>query len=77
MNDDGLSRKERGYQRMRASMHLGMGAFYLLAGGFLIYGKYFGAIEFSETVAYALGALMVIYGIFRVWRGVQGLRVKL
>jgi hypothetical protein len=74
MTNEGMSRKEKGYMRMRASMHLGMGVFYLVAGGFLVYAKYFGAIEVSEGLAYVLGSLMVVYGLFRVWRGIAGMR---
>lgn len=76
MSNEETNRRQKGYQRMRATMHLGMGTFYILAGSVLVYAKYFGAIAFSDALAYTLGSLMLVYGVFRIWRGWTDLRAK-
>lgn len=72
MNDN--RRTGRGYQQFRASLHLGMGIFYVVVGLLILYVKHFGAMELPTTFAYALGALMIVYGVFRIWRGVVDFR---
>ncbi|HRO41382.1 MAG TPA: hypothetical protein PL009_01015 [Flavipsychrobacter sp.] len=62
--------RNKGMQRFQASMHLGMGIVYLIFGVLVIYVRYFGAIELSAGVAYTLGGFMILYGLFRIWRGV-------
>jgi hypothetical protein len=51
-----------------------MGVVYLLFAGLVIYAKHFGTIGLSETVSYALGGLMALYGIFRLYRGIADIR---
>jgi uncharacterized membrane protein HdeD (DUF308 family) len=72
MNEDRQS--GRGYQQFRASLHLGMGIFYVIVGLLILYVKHFGAMELPTIFAYLLGALMIVYGIFRIWRGVVDFR---
>jgi hypothetical protein len=55
-------------------MHIAMGIFYLFLGCMVIYIKAFGAMELSGGFAYALGGLMLAYGIFRIYRGVADMR---
>ena len=73
-----MSTEERernaGLQRFQAIMHLGMGAFYVVIGVLVIYIRYFGAMELPAGLAYALGAMMILYGFFRIWRGISWLR---
>lgn len=76
MTNDTEDRKQKSYRRMRATLHLAMGVFYLLAGFLLVYAKHFGAIDFSAPLAYSLGVLMFLYGGFRVWRGWTDMRIK-
>jgi uncharacterized membrane protein HdeD (DUF308 family) len=68
--------KGRGLERFQATMHLGMGIFYILIGLLIVYVKYFGSMELPTTLAYVLGSLMIIYGIFRLWRGIVALKQK-
>jgi len=66
--------KRNAYERMQIPLHLGMGGIYIIFGTLVLYIKYFGSIELSAVLAYALGGLMIIYGIFRIWRGITLLR---
>jgi len=67
------SRKIQGFQSI---MHLTMGTFYLIIGGLILYVKAFGTMELSAGFAYALGGLMLVYGVFRLWRGFAGLKQR-
>jgi hypothetical protein len=51
-----------------------MGVIYLLLGSSVLYMKYFGAIELNAGVAYLLGGMMILYGFFRLWRGITQVR---
>lgn len=64
------------YERMKGTLHLTMGMFYLMAGSLVLYIKYFGAMELPAGVAYALGTMMLIYGMFRIWRGIVAMKEK-
>jgi hypothetical protein len=59
---------------LRAWLHLGMGVVYLLFAILVVYVKYFGSIELSEASAYGMGALLGLYGIFRIYRGITDIR---
>lgn len=68
--------KGHGLQRFQAIMHLGMGVFYILIGSLVVYVKFYGSMELPTTLAYALGSLMIVYGIFRLWRGFIALKQR-
>lgn len=61
-------------KRFQVIQHLGMGAFYLIAGSLVLYVKYFGTMELPTGLAYFLGIMMLLYGIFRIWRGFAELK---
>jgi hypothetical protein len=42
----------------------------------LVRFRAFGAIELSQATAYTLAAILVLYGLFRIWRGTIELRRK-
>ena len=71
-NDKG--RKGPDWQRIRSLQHIGMGVVYIIIAALLFWGKTFGAIALSAGVAYTLGGLVVVYGVFRIWRGVMELK---
>ena len=60
--------------RERLSFHtirdISMGVLYLFMGGMLLAAKKMGIVELQSTVAYILGTIIVIYGIFRLYRGI-------
>ena len=63
------NKSEKGYARLKAMQHIAMGIVYLVFAGVMFYLKKFGALDLSAGVAYALGGILVLYGIFRLWRG--------
>ncbi|RYG54082.1 MAG: C4-dicarboxylate ABC transporter [Chitinophagaceae bacterium] len=63
--------------RFRGSLHIGMGIMYILIGSLVLYIKYFGAMELPSGLAYVLGTMMLLYGIFRLWRGITFMRQRM
>ena len=57
----------------RTRMDIGMGLVYFLVGSLLVYSNYFGQVKLSPALAYSLGMLTVLYGCFRIYRGIKGL----
>ena len=49
------------------------GFFYMVLGVFVMYRKWF-LTPLEDAVAYSVGALMVLYGIFRIIRAVYRIR---
>jgi hypothetical protein len=74
MNYDERNQQNRGYRNFRTGLDFGMGIFYIIIGISVFYLRYFGAIELQKGYAYALGLLIIFYGIFRISRGVVGIR---
>jgi len=60
--------------RFGGAMHLGMGTLYIILGAFVIAVKSFGSIELGPVVAYVLGGLLLVYGLFRFYRGFMQMR---
>lgn len=69
MDHEERNLKSKGYTNFRGSLHIGLGALYLAIGGAVLKTKHFGYMELSSAAAYIFGALLLLYGIFRVWRG--------
>jgi hypothetical protein len=55
----------------RTIMDIMMGIFYTWVGGWLIYARSFFNMQVPTLVAYILGGMMVIGGLFRLFRGVK------
>lgn len=66
--------RRSGYERMQMPLHIGMGFVYIIFGILILYIKYFGTMQLSAGLAYALGGLMLLYGVFRLWRGFSMMR---
>jgi hypothetical protein len=64
-------KKLRAYRNRRALMDYGMGILYLAAGGFLLLANRLGReLDFlPEPYSYIFGGLLLIYGVFRIYRG--------
>lgn len=65
------NKRNESYTRFRGILHVSMGVLYILMGVATIYlckTKYF---DLDMTAAYAIGGLMMAYGIFRIYRGWQ------
>lgn len=70
MNLDERREQSQTYNSFRTSLDMGMGAIYVVIGVIVLSMRYFGAIELSATTAYVLGTIMILYGAFRIYRGV-------
>lgn len=51
------------------------GIMYIVMGGFVIIYKFF-MVMLEPAIAYALGALLISYGIFRIGRAIYNLKNK-
>ncbi|MES2480051.1 MAG: hypothetical protein V4561_13265 [Bacteroidota bacterium] len=60
--------------KWRAWLHIGMGVVYLLFAAMVYNFKKFGNVELGEVTVYGMSGLLVIYGVFRIWRGIADLR---
>lgn len=69
------NRSERPAARFgfRTMMDLGMGLFYAVIGTLILVYKSFGNMEIPAFIAYILGGMMVIGGIFRLVKGIKAL----
>lgn len=74
MNQEERNLGSTASRRFRSTLNLVMGTIYLLLGGVVIYMKYFGTMELGTGMAYGLGGLMIVYGLFRLWRGFQDIK---
>jgi hypothetical protein len=74
MNIDERNQSSRGYKQFRSTLHIGIGGLYIALGLFILMIRKFGAVELSAGAAYPLGAILVLYGGFRIWRGITDLR---
>jgi hypothetical protein len=61
--------------KWRAWLHIGMGIVYLLCAPVVYSAKTFATIKLSTTAVYGMSGLLVIYGAFRLWRGVTDLKI--
>ena len=67
-----LNDREKGYLRMRSIMDFGMGLLWMGMGVFIIFIKKFSsdlAEKYDSTAFKIFGAVCIIYGLFRVYRG--------
>ncbi len=67
-----LNDRDKGYLRMRSIMDYGMGLLWMGMGLFMIFIKKFNAelAERYDASAFKIfGAVCIIYGLFRIYRG--------
>ncbi len=74
MSQDNQPQHKSQYSRFQSTLHIGMGFVYLILGVVVLYIKYFGSMALSPSTAYSIGTLLIIYGVFRLWRGIMALR---
>jgi len=60
----------------RTVMDIGMGLFYTAIGTLILLYKSFGTMEIPPFIAYLLGGMMVIGGIFRFYKGMKAVLPK-
>jgi hypothetical protein len=67
---------DKGFMRVRSTLHIGMGVLYLVFGSAVIYMQRFGNLALPGFMAYIVGGLMLLYGGFRIWRGLRDARER-
>jgi len=73
-SDGKLNERERGWMRMKSIMDFGMGLLWMAMGVFLIFIKYFNTgleRQYDDPMMKTFGAICLIYGGFRIYRGVK------
>ena len=65
--------RKRSRSYFRTSMDIGMGIFYAVIGTLIICFRSFGTMEIPRIIAYVLGGMMVIGGLFRLYRGIKAI----
>ncbi len=73
-SSDAPSRRTLAGARFRAGLHMVMGIIYVILGITVFYLKHFGTLELQSVIAYLLGGLFCLYGLFRLWRGYTDFR---
>ena len=63
-------------RRFQAGRHIVMGLILIALAYAVVHFHRFGTLELSNMTAVTLAAIMVLYGLFRIWRGTQELRNK-
>jgi len=66
------SERDKSYLRMRSIMDYGMGVLWMAMGVFMIFVKKFNtelAEKYDEGTFKIFGAVCIIYGLFRIYRG--------
>ena len=73
MSTDYEEKRRKAYANRRSLMDLGMGIIYAGMGGFFLLYDLFGIrMEFpGKPFSYIFGGLCLVYGIFRIYRGVK------
>jgi len=70
MNLDERTEQNNSFSTFRTSLDVGMGVVYVVLGIVVFSMRYFGTIELPAASAYVLGSVMVLYGAFRIYRGI-------
>jgi hypothetical protein len=68
--------KGRTWRRFQAGRHIVMGLVLIALGYAVVRYHSFGTLELSVMTSYTLCAIMVVYGLFRIWRGTRELQNK-
>jgi hypothetical protein len=70
------SNRSSNMRKFQAGRHIVMGIILMGLAYAVVHFHKFGALELSNTTSYTLAAIMVVYGLFRVWRGTRELNTK-
>ncbi|MDB5192206.1 MAG: hypothetical protein JWQ96_1769 [Segetibacter sp.] len=73
MENERIDKRTKSYIMMRSMMNYGMGAIYLAVGAFLLFPEKLGFTmeAFDDTARYIFGGIIVLYGVWRIYRGVR------
>lgn len=62
-----LSDRKNPWDIVRKMIHIVMGLIYILIGASVIYRQWF-VTELNTIVSYSLGTVLILYGLFRIYR---------
>lgn len=68
--------KNRSLRVFQAGRHIVMGILLIILAGLLVQYRKFGQLELSSTTSYVLAGILVVYGLFRIWRGTRELKER-
>jgi len=70
---DNTGKRNRRYANMRAIKDFGMGVFYLAMAFFMFFPEKLGydMVNFDKLFRYGLGGISLIYGTWRIYRGLK------
>ena len=72
--EEKLNNREKGMIRMRSIMDLGMGILWFCMGVFMLFVKSISptmALRYDDPVMKGFGLLCMVYGAFRIYRGIK------
>jgi hypothetical protein len=67
-----MNERDKGYVRMRSMMDYGMGVLWTGMGVFLVFVKKFSPVlaeNYDSSAFKIFGAVCMVYGLFRIYRG--------
>jgi hypothetical protein len=73
MKNEYAEKRTRRFLTMRSIMDFGMGILYLAVGLFIMFPQVlgFGIEAFDKIFRYMFGGLCVVYGTWRIYRGIK------
>jgi hypothetical protein len=76
MNIDERNGRSRTLSMLTANLAIGMGCIFLFMSGVILYTGAFGNMELQTWQVYGLSTLLALYGIFRIWRGINDKKMR-
>lgn len=70
------SNRNRIMRRFQAGRHIVMGLILIALAYAVVHYHRFGTMELSNLTSYTLAGIMVVYGLFRIWRGTRELKER-
>ena len=71
MSYEGNDQRKRSGRGFRTTLDLGMGIFYVVIGLMVMIFKSFFEVKIPVVIAYVLGAMMVVGGGYRFYKGLK------
>lgn len=74
MNIQERNKRNKGYVQFRMIFDIAMGVLYIACGVLVVEAKKFGFqfnVPISMTFLWSLGGLFILYGLFRIYRGIK------
>lgn len=63
-------------RRFQAGRHIVMGLILIALAYAVVHYHRFGTLDLTPITSYTLAGIMVVYGLFRIWRGTRELNTK-